>query len=166
MRRCLCNILDICHGNWLEITIDIFLSVWQRQTRFVRVLGTNTDAYECIIREGTVATYGECAKGEGPSPSLESSWKQTWPQNQHANSPNNYSDCPSRSRLLRSSLDLGYDVTSYIAFGVTVYDIRYTLGHRVVLRAHRGGSKRLESKEPQGVFIASTGRHLTSLNMN
>jgi len=167
MRRCLCNILDICHENWLEIIIDIFLPVWQWQTRFVRILGTNTNAHECIIREGMVVTHDKCAKGEGPA--LESSWKQTWPQNQHANLPNNYSDCPSCSKVLRSSLDLGYGVTSYIAFGVTVYDIRYTLwstGPGYVLRAHRGGSERAtESKEPQGVFIASTGRHLTSLNM-
>lgn len=99
------------HRDRLEI--DIFLPNWQRQLRDLYAYWTPLPivpiVHECIVREGMVVTCwwtearggGVRGKEEGLNRSRPP-WRQTWPQNQHANSPNNYSDCPSRPRLLRS----------------------------------------------------------------
>lgn len=160
-------------GNRQEIIIDIFLPNWRRQTRFVRILGataSSTEAHERVIREGMVGwTHGEHVgerKGKGWLSGLELSQKQTWPQNQHANSPSNYSDCPSRSRVLRRLPWFRATVLHwYIVFSVTVYGVRP--GYRLTsFTEAESESEWAESKEPQGVLTVSSGRHLTSLNMD
>lgn len=134
-----------------------------------------------IIREGMVVTCWRTEArerergGEGLNRSriaAASPWRQTWPQNQHANSPNNYSDCPSRPRLLRSlswfratARCVVYRIQRYPC---TMYECIYERAPRLgyVLRVHRGGSEPVEFKGPQGVLTAGSGRHLTSLNMD
>lgn len=91
-----------------RLEIDTFLPNWQRQVRDLCAYWTPSPivpiVHECasFAKEGkrgggrvTVVTRWRTGS-ERANLRNRPSWKQTWPQNQHANSPNNYSDCPTR----------------------------------------------------------------------